>query len=419
MGKKIVIVGGGVIGMSAAYHCLRAGHEVTVLERGAPDRDCCSLGNAGMVVPSHFVPLAAPGMVEMGLRMMPNPESPFYIRPRFDWDLVDWGMNFLRAANQEHVDAVSPLLRDLHLASRSEFVRLSGEPGFDFGLVENGLLMLCKTAEALAHESDLARGANALGVPAERLSSTETARLDPGMGMDVEGSIYFPRDCHLQPDLFLRSLMDFVTSNGGQIRWNTGLTDWRESEGQAIAAVCGDTVIEADWFVLAGGAHSPALVKSLGLHLPMQAGKGYSLTVHNPVQLPRICSILTEARVAVTPMGEALRFGGTMEIAGLDRSINPARVQGIVKSAPEYFPEFEVEHFADIKPWAGLRPCSPDGVPYLGRTRTASNLIVATGHAMLGLSLAPVTGQIVAEIVEGREPKFDLEPLSPDRYLGW
>jgi D-amino-acid dehydrogenase len=137
------------------------------------------------------------------------------------------------------------------------------------------------------------------------------------------------------------------------------------------------------------------------------------------VQLPKICSILTEARVAVTPMGDALRFGGTMEIAGLDKSINPARVHGIMKSAPQYFPEFAVEQFEGIEPWAGLRPCSPDGVPYLGRTRQASNLIVATGHAMLGLSLAPVTGQIVADIASGKDGRSDLELLSPDRYLGW
>ncbi|MFT4691750.1 MAG: NAD(P)/FAD-dependent oxidoreductase [Verrucomicrobiia bacterium] len=419
MGKQIVIVGGGVIGFSVAYHCLRAGHEVTVLERGGPDRDCCSIGNAGMVVPSHFIPLAAPGMVEMGLRMMPDPESPFYIRPRLDWDLVDWGMNFLRAANQEHVDAVSPILRDLHLASRSEFVRMATEPGFDFGLAENGLLLLCKTRQALEHEIGVAQVANSLGVPAEYLSSDETAALDPGIAMDIEGSVYFPRDCHLQPDRFLQSLVDYVIANGGQIRWNSELSGWNETGNGTIAGVSNGNEIEADWFVLAGGAHSTALAKSLGLHLPMQAGKGYSLTLRNPVQLPKICSILTEARVAVTPMGDALRFGGTMEIAGLDKSINPARVHGIMKSAPQYFPEFAVEQFEGIEPWAGLRPCSPDGVPYLGRTRQASNLIVATGHAMLGLSLAPVTGQIVADIASGKDGRSDLELLSPDRYLGW
>jgi D-amino-acid dehydrogenase len=148
----------------------------------------------------------------------------------------------------------------------------------------------------------------------------------------------------------------------------------------------------------------------------MQAGKGYSVTVPQPVELPQLCSIFTEARVAVTPMGGALRFGGTMEIAGLNEDINPRRVAGILKAVPQYFPKFLPEHFAGIEPWHGLRPCSPDGLPYLGRTRAAENLIVATGHSMMGLSLAPITGELAAKLADGEPPRFDLRLLGPDRY---
>jgi D-amino-acid dehydrogenase len=148
----------------------------------------------------------------------------------------------------------------------------------------------------------------------------------------------------------------------------------------------------------------------------MQAGKGYSITVPQPIELPQICSILCEARVAVTPMGSALRFGGTMEIAGLNERINPRRVAGILKSIPRYYPNFRPDHFAGLEPWSGLRPCSPDGLPFLGRTRAAQNLTIATGHAMLGVSLAPITGQLVAQILDAEPPTIDIRLLNPDRY---
>jgi D-amino-acid dehydrogenase len=148
----------------------------------------------------------------------------------------------------------------------------------------------------------------------------------------------------------------------------------------------------------------------------MQAGKGYSLTVKNPRQLPELCSICTEARLAVTPMDGALRFGGTMEMAGIDERINPRRVRGIICAVPDYFPAFQESDFSDIQPWSGLRPCSPDGMPYIGRTQRWKNLTIATGHAMMGLSLAPATGRIVADVLAGERSPVALELLSPDRY---
>jgi D-amino-acid dehydrogenase len=154
----------------------------------------------------------------------------------------------------------------------------------------------------------------------------------------------------------------------------------------------------------------------LKLRIPLQAGKGYSLTLAKPRQLPEICAIFTEARVAVTPMAGALRFGGTMEMAGLNEEINPVRVQGIVKAVPKYYPEFETQDFDGVRPWRGLRPCSPDGLPYLGRTGRYRNLVIATGHAMMGLSLGPVTGRLAAEILSGEKPSLDIGLLHPDRF---
>src|SRR3954470_21336587 len=167
MSKNVLIIGAGAIGLSTAYHCARKGHQVTVIERNGAQRDGCSFGNAGMIVPSHFVPLAAPGMVRLAFKWMWNPASPLYIKPRLDPDLFGWGLKVFSAANAEHVRRAAPLLRDLSLASRKCFEEFATLPNVEFGLVKKGLLMLCKTDHALEEEAKLAGQANALGVPAE------------------------------------------------------------------------------------------------------------------------------------------------------------------------------------------------------------------------------------------------------------
>ena len=420
MSKRVVIIGGGVIGLSAAYYCARRGWRVTVVDRGPERRDGCSFQNAGMLVTSHFVPLAAPGMVALGLKWMWNPASPFYVKPRLSRELFDWGIKFWRAATPEHVRRAAPLLRDLSVASHLCFDELAALPGSDFGLVRKGLLMLCRTPHALDEEIRTAEMGRALGIAAEALDAAQVAALDPGIRMDVAGAVYFPKDCHLNPDRFVTQLQDRLAADGVEFVWNAEVAGWRVEGGRTIRAATtlrGDG-IEADEFVLCGGSWSPLLARDLSLRLPMQAGKGYSLTLAKPRRLPEICAILTEARVAVTPMAGALRFAGTMEIAGLNEEINPVRVRGIVAAATKYYPELEPSDFDGIAPWRGLRPCSPDGMPYIGRTANCANLSIATGHAMMGMSLGPVTGKLIAEILAGENPQLDMAQLSPDRYAG-
>jgi len=330
--------------------------------------------------------------------------------------LLDWGWKFWRAANAAHVARCAPLLRDLHSASRACFEELSELPGNDFGLVKKGLVMLCKTQHTLDEEARLAERARALGVEAQVLDARQTAALDPGVRMDVAGSVYFPKDCHLSPNQFMTGLRQQLEKLGVTFLWSTEVLGFTHRASRITAAQTKAAEFEADEFVLCSGSWSPLLSRQLGLKLPMQAGKGYSLTLPKPRQHPQICAILTEARIAVTPMGGALRFGGTMEIAGLNEVINPARVRGILKSIPRYYPEFTTQDFDGIEPWRGLRPCSPDGMPYVGRTAKCANLVLATGHAMMGLSLGPITGRLVAEIVSGEKPGFDLTLLDPDRY---
>jgi D-amino-acid dehydrogenase len=414
--KHVLICGAGAVGLCCALFLRERGYQVTVIERDAAGVDGCSFGNAGMIVPSHFTPLAAPGAIGLGLRWLLDPGSPFYIRPRFDPALAAWIVHFMRAANREHVNRAGPILRDMLLASRELYEQLADRCGNAFGLVKRGMLMLCRTRTGLEEETRAARRARELDLPVEILSSTRAAEIDPGITMDIAGAVFYPLDSHLDPRLLMRKLTELTTAAGVTIHWSTRLDAWRTTGERIAAATTAQGEIAADEFVVATGAWSAEVVRSLGRRLLLEGGKGYSFTLPNPTQLPRLCSVLSEAHVAVTPMGSSLRIGGTMEFAGLDRSVSERRTRAIAAAAAQYFPALRAQDIAQVRPWAGLRPCTPDGLPYIGRFAPYSNLCVAAGHAMLGISLAPITGQLIAQVVAGEQPRIPLERLSPQRY---
>lgn len=403
-----------MIGLSTALECARRGHSVVVIERNGEKRDACSYGNTGMVVPSHYLPLAAPGQVALALKWMWNPASPFYVKPRLSTALACWGLEFWRASTAERSRRASPLLVRLQLESASLYKALAAEAD-DFTFKESGVLILCRDPHNFEEEARAAIELRALGLTAEVLDPKATAAREPGIKMDVAGSVYVAQDCNLDPSRLMDSLQRRCVSAGVELRWQTEVRDLRIEGGRVRAAG-----IEADEFVLCTGVWTDGLGRELGVRLPMQAGKGYSLTLTKPVRSPKSCALLTEARVAVSPMNGKLRFGGTMELAGIDESINPIRVRGIIEAAKRYYPEFTDRDFAGIEPWRGLRPCTPDGLPYLGRTAKAQNLVVAAGHAMQGISLAPVTAKLAADVIDG-VPSVDYMPgdltlLSPDRF---
>lgn len=412
--KRVVIVGGGAIGLCTAYYALKRGFSVTVIEREDAGGDNCSMQNAGMIVPSHFTPLAAPGMISKGIRWMIHPESPFYVRPRLDFDLMRWGWQFYRHSTERHVAASRELLRDLNLESRRLFAELAEKE--DFGLVKRGLLMLCKTQKGLDEEAHVAQGAHEIGLKAEVLDAAAAAKLDPAITMDVTGAVYWPQDCHLSPSRFMASIRRMVLAAGGVIESGVPIDSIETRGGMAVAVTGNGRRFEGGKFVIAGGSWSADLLKTAGFKLPLQAGKGYSITLSSPPELPQLCSIFAEAKVAITPMDGSLRFGGTMEVGGLDLSINPARVRGIVKSVNAYFPKFSERDFDGIQPWAGLRPVSPDGIPYLGKVPGLPNLLAATGHAMMGLSLGPVTGRLVADLLSADPPFRPIDAMAPGRF---
>ncbi len=416
-GRHVIVCGGGIVGLCSAYSLVRAGCAVTLVERNPAGTDGCAEGSAGYVSPSHVQPISSPGMVWQGLKWMLSSRSPFYVRPRLDLDLARWGWLFARSCTPEHTRRAAPVLAQHCLESRRLFVELAAATGNSFEFRPEGLFNLCKTPETLdKYAQGLAALANSVGVEARVLDARQTAELEPGVRMDIAGSIYFPIDAHLSPRKLIPDLVALLRRAGVEFRWGTAVRGWRV-EGGRIAALVTDTgELTADDYVLATGSWAGDTVRGLGLRLPMQAGKGYSLTIPKPRVRFTKSAILSERRVAVTPMGDTLRFGGTMEISGHDDRIRPERLEQIRAAAGHYFPDLSEADFADAQPWFGYRPVTPDGLPYLGRFARVPNLIAACGHAMLGVTLAPITGHVVAELVAGRKPSVDLALTDPDRF---
>lgn len=411
----IGIVGGGIIGLCSAYYLHQAGHHVTLFDQ-SPIADGASFGNAGMIVPSHIIPLAQPGMIAKGMRWMLNPTSPFYVKPRLNAELMRWGWLFYRHATTQHVDRSIPVLRDLSLLSKTLYQDLAANSDLDFEWQERGLLMLCKTASAeheLAQEADVA---NRAGIEARVLNGRQVQDLEPDTRVTVRGGLHYPGDAHLNPGELIRSLLAYLHRSGIEILENQAVTGFEKTGSRVTTVQTAQGDYPVDAVVVAGGAWSSALSRQLGLTLAMQGGKGYSFRIQPVTHNLRIPAIMLEARATATPMGNDLRFAGTLEVAGTDMTINMNRVRGIVQSINQYYPDLPVEMPAVDQVWRGLRPCSPDGLPYIGRTGRFDNVVLATGHGMMGLSLGPATGKLVAETITGQACSVDLTPFRPDRF---
>lgn len=412
--SDVIIIGAGAIGVCTAYYLNRAGLAVTVLEKNDVCSGC-SYGNAGLVVPSHFIPLAAPGVVAKGLKWMFNPESPFYIKPFPDFRLLTWLWRFARASNHKRMQKSMPLLRDLSFASRDLYQELAEADHAGFELYTKGLLVLYKSGKGAEECRQMIRMAETLGIEAEGVDEARIAQLDANIRTPAK-AVYFSQDAHVNPHQFVQFLREHVQSRGVEIHTNTEVTGF-ETTGEMITKVrTSKGEFTAKDLVLASGSWSSSLLNSLGTKFPAQPGKGYSITFNGIQNIPHIPVLCTEAKVAVTPMGDRLRYGGTMELSGLDLSINQRRVNAILTAVPEYLPAMASNTLDGAEIWSGLRPCSPDGLPFIGRFDKWPNLIAATGHAMIGISLAPITGKLVSEIVLNRQPSIDIGALRVERF---
>jgi D-amino-acid dehydrogenase len=415
--SKAVIIGGGVIGLFSAYYLNKSGWEVDIIDQGDLS-DNCSYGNAGMITPSHFIPLAAPGMVEQGIRWMFDSKSPFYVKPSLNPELIGWGLKFLKSATRKHVDRSAGALRDISVMSKILFQEFEKESNIEFGLEDKGILMLFKTPKFVEEEKHMAEQATNLGLDAQYLSPEQCSQLQPGVEMDILGAVHYHCDAHLYPNKLMKELVKYMeNAKGVTIYRNTEIVKITHDSGKITSVSSTDKEFKGDAYVVAGGAWSPGIAKLAGLKVPLMPGKGYSFMVpQEELKRMTIPSILCEARVAITPMNSSIRYGGTMEVGKINNKINMNRVQGIVESVPKYFPNFKPDMPQAKDIWFGFRPVSPDGMPYIGLSNKYQNLAVATGHAMIGLSLGPATGKIISQVLNGRTPEMNITPFDVDRF---
>ncbi|RZK40686.1 MAG: FAD-dependent oxidoreductase [Pedobacter sp.] len=412
--SKVVIIGGGIVGLSSAYYLQKKGFQVTVLDKG-DITDNCSFGNAGMIVPSHFIPLAAPGMISQGIRWMFNSKSPFYVRPSLNSNLIGWGLKFMKHANEKHLAYSAEPLRDLSLLSKKLYEDLANEPDFDFELTNNGILAFYKTEKAAEEESHLAEKAKTLGLDMAVLSAAECKALQPDLNLDVLGAVHYRCDAHLYPGKLMNALLQYLKANGVNIVYGKEVSKI-DTEGDKITKVfAGSAAWEADQFILATGSWSPAVAKMADLKISLMPGKGYSFMEKEPLSRMSIPALLCEARVAITPMNGSIRYGGTMELDKINNRVNMQRVKGIVESVPKYFPDLNPALPDEKNIWFGFRPSSPDGLPYIGRSGKRKNLIIATGHGMMGLSLGPATGLLVSQIAAEEKTEMDILAFDAER----
>jgi len=413
---KVIVVGAGIAGLGTAYFLNKAGLDVTIIDMD-DGTDNCSYGNAGMIVPSHIIPLASPGIISKGLKWMFKPESPFYIRPRLKKELILWGWNFKKASTQKHVEESAPLLRDLLLTNRQIIVDLEEEESLDFDFHKTGLFMFCNSEKGLQEEAELAEKANSIGIPAKVLSADDVRDMNPGIDLDIIGATYYQKDSHLHPGSLMDGLKDLLKKRGVQFEFNTEF-DHLLTENDTVTGIYSKNkrTLEASKVVICTGAQSQIIARSFGLRLLLQAGKGYSITLPKPKIQPNYCGIFSEVKVTMTPMNNMLRFAGTMEITGPDQSINPRKLAGLKKSVCQYLPEFSLEDMNNQKVWVGLRPCSPDGLPYIGRFKKLKGLYISTGQAMMGMSLGMVSGQIVSDLITKGQSELSHPLIDPNRY---
>jgi len=414
MNKKVIVIGGGIIGLCAAYYLQKEGQEVTVIDKSDLSNGA-SFVNAGYITPSHIIPLAAPGMIFKSIKWMFNSSSPFYIKPRFDIDFFKWSLYFHRVSTHEMVEKAIPVIKDINLLSRDLFesIKVSGDLG-DFQLERKGLLMLYKTDVAAEEEMIVAEKAKQLGLEVEFLNKQQLSAIEPNVNIDAKGAIHYECDGHMTPNEFMPKMIAFLRNKGVVIKTNEEVLDISISNDKIQEIVTSKGSYKADEVVLAAGSWSGQLSKKLNIKLPIQAGKGYRINVGRPTGIT-MPAILLEAKVAVTPMKGFTRFAGTMEFSGINATIRKERVQAIANATNNYYPEIEIHATEVDKAKSGMRPVSPDGLPYIGRCPEIQNLTFATGHAMMGWSLGPATGKLVAEIIDGKKTSLDISPFAPER----
>jgi D-amino-acid dehydrogenase len=412
--SDVVILGGGVIGLASALHLLKGGARVRVLEQGTPGCGA-SHGNCGTLTPSHAAPLTMPGTLGVALRSVLRADAPLYLNPRLDGPRLRWLMGFARRCTWRDFEHAAKARGAILQRSCRLIAELVSTEKLDCEFVEEGLLYVYRsTAQMADDEHHHAQLLDRLGIPVQRLRGHEVEAMEPALKPGVLGGLFHPGDARLRPDRYATELARLVREHGGMIETGAKIERIATNDRSitSVATTLGD--FTADRVVLALGAWSPLLGKQLGLRLPMQPGKGYSLTYSRPTLAPRHAMVLREPKVCVTTWESGFRLGSTMEFSGYAQGLNRTRMDALRRGAAEGLHEPEGPQLQEE--WWGWRPMSVDEVPIIGPSTRWSNLHLATGHGMLGVSMSLATGELVAAQMLGATPAIDPAPYAPSRF---
>jgi D-amino-acid dehydrogenase len=410
----VIVVGGGLIGAASAYYLSQSGWQVTIVEQNRFGSGC-SHGNCGFVCPSHVLPLAVPGAARMALKSLLKPNSPFKIKPRLDVSLWSWLWRFMRRCNERDMLESAAGIRPLLASSRKLYDELFASEAIECEWQTRGLLFAFRTAAAMQEHIDGDERLDAsFGLNAKRFDSESLLALEPALKPGLAGGLLYESDAHLRPDRLMAGWRAVLENRGVLIHEQCRVERIADESGSVRSLNTSQGPLSADAFVFAMGAWTPLLNQHLGCKIPIQPGKGYSLTMPRPAVCPAYPLILEEERVAVTPMLSGYRLGSTMEFAGFDATLNPKRLNLLRRGASRYLREPYCEPV--LESWCGWRPMTYDSRPIIGRSPAWPNVWIAAGHNMLGLSMAPATGRLIAELVSDQQPHLDVRPYSATRF---
>ncbi|MCM2369135.1 NAD(P)/FAD-dependent oxidoreductase [Aporhodopirellula aestuarii] len=413
-GESAVVVGAGTIGIACAHYLKKAGLEVTVIDRGTV-ASACSHGNCGYICPSHVPPLTEPGAFAVALKSLFNPQAPFRVKPRMSPAMWNWMWQFARRCNHRQVLTAGKHLQSILDASMTEYRDLVQDESLDCEWKENGLLYVFQTARGMeAFSKNDSMLTKEFGVTADRIEGDQLPEFDPGLKPGLAGAFHYPGDTSVRPDLLNKQWVERLRADGVQFIENCELTKVHKAGGRIKRVSTSHGEMRADHFVFAMGAWSTRWSDELECRIPIEPGKGYSVTMKRVEPLPRHPILFPEHKVGVSPFENGLRLGSMMEFAGYDTTIREERIQQLRDSARPYLVA-PVDGAAE-ETWYGWRPMTWDSLPIIGASSSLENAFLATGHNMLGLSLAPSTGRLIAELITGVDTHIDATPFSPSRF---
>jgi len=408
-----VIVGGGIVGVCAAYFLARRGARVTLLEQDTLD-DSASTGNAGLISLAHG-PIPSPGKIIKALKWMFNATSPLYVKPRLDPALLKWMWGFRAACTPQHWRYCLKVLAEHGWPAGQTIRELVETERLECEYRPLGQLDVFRTEAGFAKgraEADLIKQ---WGYECEYLSGDELRAREPAFRDEVVGAVLAKERAFADPGAFVTELADRARKHGAELREQSPVQRLLVTSGRCTGVELNDSeCIDTDHVILAAGAWSTPLARAVGVNVPMQAAKGYHINLTAPQPCTSLGCVLMESYVAVTPMAGGLRVAGTLELGGINHRIIQKRVDMLRVGARKFL--HGIDETETLSQWCGLRPCTADGLPIIGWAPRVKNLFIATGHAMMGFGLGPLAGRVAAEHVLDGESDVDLAPFTPGRF---